>query len=60
LRIFFGRAFNEKTIKNIMQIRQDMSKEERKDTIEACTDLISDYNKHSTDEEEKRLMDVLG
>ena len=44
-----------------MAIRHDMSKEQRKDTIDACQDLLEDYNKHAVDEEDKgRFMDVLG
>ncbi len=44
-----------------MAIRYDMSKEQRKDTIDACQDLLEDYNKHAVDEDDKgRFMDVLG
>ena len=37
-----------------------MTKDERKDTIEACKDLMDDYNKHCPNEEDKGMMDVLG
>jgi hypothetical protein len=64
LRIFFGRAFNEKTIKNIMSIRFDLDKDRKKDTIEACRELLDDYNKHNLDDEsvaeKARLVEVLG
>jgi hypothetical protein len=60
LRIFFGRAFNDKTIKNIMHIRFDLDKDRKKDTIEGCKELIDDYNKHNKDDETTRLVDVLG
>jgi hypothetical protein len=62
LRVFFGRAFNEKTVKNIMQIRYDLDKERKKDTIQACSELLEDYNKHNHDEDSERgrLVEVLG
>ncbi len=39
LRIYFGRAFTEKTIKHIMSIRFDMDKDKKKDTTEACKEV---------------------
>ena len=59
LRIFFGRAFTEKTVKQIFTIRFDMDKEKKKDAIDLCKSLIEDINKSTVDETE-RLMEVLG
>jgi len=36
LRIYFGKAFTEKTIKQIISLRYDMDKEKKKDTLESC------------------------
>ena len=60
LRQFFGKAFNEKTVKNIMNIRYDLDKDRKRDTIEACKDLIDDYNRNNQDDDTKCLVDVLG
>lgn len=64
LRIFFGRAFSDKTVKNIMHIRYDLEKERKRDTMEACKDFLDDYNKHNKDDDsiadKARLVDVLG
>lgn len=46
LRMYFGRAFSEKTIKTIMCVRFDIDKEKKKETIEICKNLIDDINKN--------------
>ncbi len=45
-----------------MSIRHDLTKEERKETADACKDLLDDYNKTNADQEDDkgRFMDVLG
>ncbi|CAD8107610.1 unnamed protein product [Paramecium sonneborni] len=60
LRMYFGRAFTEKTIKSIMCIRFDLDKEKKKDTIEFCKNLIDDINKNEPVENQNRIMEVLG
>lgn len=60
LRVYFGRAFSEKTIKTIMCLRFDLDKEKKKETIEICKNLIEDINKSEPVEHQSRLMDVLG
>ncbi|CAK57824.1 unnamed protein product (macronuclear) [Paramecium tetraurelia] len=61
LRQYFGRAFSEKTIKSIMTLRFDLDKEQKKDTIEICKNLIEDINKTQPIEEDTvRIMDFLG
>ncbi|CAD8108104.1 unnamed protein product [Paramecium sonneborni] len=60
LRMYFGRAFTEKTIKSIMCIRFDLDKEKKKDTIDFCKNLIDDINKNEPVENQNRIMDVLG
>jgi hypothetical protein len=45
LRVYFGKAFTARTVKTLLNIRSDISKEEKKDTLEACGSLIDDYNK---------------
>ncbi|CAD8207552.1 unnamed protein product [Paramecium octaurelia] len=61
LRLYFGRAFSEKTIKSIMTLRFDLDKEQKKDTIEICKNLIDDINKTQPMEDESvRIMDFLG
>ena len=47
-----------------MQIRYDIDKERKKETIQACKELLEDYNKHNQDEvmdvEKMKLLEVLG
>lgn len=45
-----------------MQIRYDLDKERKKDTISSCAELLEDYNKHNHDDESERarLVEVLG
>lgn len=62
LRKYFGPSFTVKTIKTIMSIRTDMNKERKKETIEACSDMIHEYNVHNPHESNKtsRFLTVLG
>ena len=45
-----------------MSIRTDMNKERKKETIEACSDMIHEYNVHNPHESNKtsRFLTVLG
>lgn len=45
LRIYFGKPFTQRTVMTLLNIRSDMSKEDKKYTLESCTNLIEDYNK---------------
>ncbi|CAD8118152.1 unnamed protein product [Paramecium sonneborni] len=61
LRQYFGRAFSEKTIKSIMTLRFDLDKDQKKETIEICKNLIDDINKTQPIEDDSvRIIDFLG
>lgn len=64
LRIYFGKPFTQRTIKTLLNLRADMDKEDKKETLDACTSLIDDYNKSNIDQqseiEKLKLVDVLG
>jgi hypothetical protein len=62
LRKFFGCSFTDKTIKLLLTIRSDISKEKRRETQEACSDMIREYNMHHMDEENQasQFLTVLG
>lgn len=50
LRVYFGKAFTQRTVKTLLHIRGDMSKDEKNNTLEACASLIEDYNKQNKEQ----------
>ena len=47
-----------------MSIRADINKDDKKETLDACADMIEDYNKSNKDQlseiEKLKLADVFG
>lgn len=64
LRVYFGKAFTEKTIRQIFNIRFDLEKDRKSSNIDSCKAVVEKYNKENRDEnlnnENSRLLDVLG
>lgn len=53
LKEYFGKPFNEKTVKLILQIRSDIDKEVKKQTMEACKEILNEYDwSHTLEEDE--------
>lgn len=51
LRTYFGKAFTGRTVKTLLNIRGDMSKDEKANNLESCTSLIDDYNKTNKEQQ---------
>lgn len=64
LRIFFGKAFTVRTVKTLLSLRSNMDKKAKEDILEACGDLIADYNKNNKDTQSEvdklKMIDVMG
>ena len=64
LRIYFGKAFTARTVRTLMALRSNLDKQTKEDIIDACAQLIADYNKNNKDTqseiEKLKLVDQLG